>query len=68
MYIACVHLAQPINDYHVCANECLKCGKPLLSARQPFVAFFSCSESWCVPTLRMESMESMDRVRESCKV
>ena len=45
------------SKYHVCANACLKHRKPLMSARQPFVALFSCSESWCVRTLRMESMD-----------
>ena len=47
----------PIDKYHVCANASLKRSKPLMSAQQPFVAIFSCSESWCVQTLHMESMD-----------
>ena len=51
----------PISNYHICANACLKRSKLLMSARQPFVAFVSCFESWCVRTLRMESMDR-DRI------
>ena len=33
-------MAPPINNYHICANACLKSGKSLMSAQQPFVVFF----------------------------
>ena len=46
-----------INNYHIFTNTCLKCSKSLMSARQQFVVLFSCSDSWCVLTLRMESMD-----------
>ena len=55
----------PINNYHVCANAYLKSNKPLISAQHPFVALSSCSESWCVRTL---CVESIDRDRESSEV
>ena len=58
-------MALPINNYHICANACLKHSKLLMSARQSFVALFSCSESCCVRTLHMEST---NRDRESCEV
>ena len=48
-------MAQIINEYHICTNACLERSKLLMSAQQLFVALFSCSESWCVRTLRMES-------------
>ena len=65
LQIRILYIAPHFSSYHMCANACLKCSKPLMSARRPFVAFFSCSESWCVRTLRMENI---DRDRESCKV
>ena len=50
-------MAPPISNYRVCANARLKCSKTLMSAQQPFVALASCSESWCVQTLRMENKD-----------
>ena len=40
-----------------CTNACFKRGKPLMSALQQFIAFFLAVRSWCVQTLRTESMD-----------
>ena len=58
-------MAPSINNYHTCADALLKHSKRLMSAQQPFVAIFSCPESWCVLTLHIESM---DCDGESCEV
>ena len=55
----------PINEHRICANACLNRSKPLMSAQQPFVAPFSCFESWHVQMLHMESV---DRDGDSCEV
>ena len=58
-------MAHSVNNYHICANACLKSSKPLMSARQAFVAFLT--------VLRVGAFERcVCRVwitdRESCEV